>query len=165
VIASLQVFHDAQMPRLRAKSLMLTAYLEALLDSQLSSQVQILTPRDPEQRGAQISIRVPGMDAKELQKQLAQRGVIVDERKPDIIRVAPAPLYNSFTDVLSFMNVLMEVLLKAPIGGYTNLNHAAHAHHLPSPHVESVEEQQQVTDAAIPKRRTTRSTARSSPGQ
>ena len=116
------------MAELRAKSLKLTAYLEQLLDK-LSQDLDhesaapttttttiadskdgdkaftIITPRDPSQRGAQLSLRLaPGMMDKVMHV-LEEESVVVDERRPDVIRVAPAPLYNTFTDVLRFVRV------------------------------------------------------------
>eukprot|EP00762_Andalucia_godoyi_P001817 ANDGO_06052.mRNA.1 Kynureninase len=119
VAGSLEVFHEAGMDRLREKSLLLTSYLELLLDHRLSDKIEIITPRDPQQRGCQISIRVPGWDAVELQKRLASNRCVVDDRKPDIIRISPAPLYNTFTDVADLVEELTRVLnareAKSPI--------------------------------------------------
>jgi len=92
VLASLEVFDAVGMTALRAKSQRLTAYLETQLDG-----LDVLTPRDPDRRGAQLSVRVP--DAAAVSKRLrAEFGVIADSREPDVIRLAPAPLYNTFHD-------------------------------------------------------------------
>jgi kynureninase len=92
VLASLEVFDAVGMSALRAKSQRLTAYLELQLDG-----LDVLTPRDPDRRGAQLSVRVP--DAAAVSKRLrAEFGVIADSREPDVIRLAPAPLYNTFHD-------------------------------------------------------------------
>ncbi len=102
---SLQLFEQAGgMAALREKSLQLTGYLERLIDEQLASHIRILTPRDPEQRGAQLSLQViGGRDAgRSLFEHLNARGVIGDWREPDVIRISPAPLYNTFADVLRF---------------------------------------------------------------
>ncbi len=116
VVASLQIFNETSMKELRARSLRLTAYLETLLDamaSRLPNSFEIITPRHPEERGAQLSIRLaPGL-LDEVLEHLESEGVIIDERKPDVIRVAPAPLYNSFADVFQFCQVLEVALLKA----------------------------------------------------
>ena len=109
VVASCQIFNEASMPALRAKSLKLTAYLEQLLDHMSatsgSKDFDIITPRSPEERGAQLSVRLrPGL-LEPVFEYLDNHGVILDERKPDVIRVAPAPLYNSFTDVWNFCNI------------------------------------------------------------
>ena len=108
------------MTALRQKSLQLTAYLEELLDEmslRKPRRFDIITPRNPDERGAQLSIRLaPGLLDKILEH-LEGCGVIVDERKPDVIRVAPAPLYNSFGDVFHFCQALEEALDvgKAPV--------------------------------------------------
>ena len=111
--ASLEVFEKAGgMPALRAKSVLLTAYLEHLLRSLLPDEVRIITPGQPAQRGCQLSLVFAHGRAKELEHVLAQHGVIVDSREPDVIRVAPAPLYNSFADVHTFVHTLKDILAK-----------------------------------------------------
>lgn len=104
------------MTNLRQKSLRLTTYLERLLDSMALRRpglFDIITPRDPSERGAQLSIRLaPGL-LDDVLVHLEHEGVIIDERKPDVIRVAPAPLYNTFTDVFHFCQVLESALDKA----------------------------------------------------
>lgn len=111
--ASLEVFAKAGgMGPLREKSLKLTAYLETLLLSSphFNSSFKIITPRDPEQRGAQLSVKLePGL-LDVVMKELEERGVIVDERRPDVVRVAPAPLYNTFKDVYEFRGAFDEAL-------------------------------------------------------
>jgi len=99
------------MDRLRAKSLKLTGYLETLLLTELSDDVTIFTPSDPAQRGCQLSICFTKFsDIEAINKQLKAKGVIVDTRKPNVMRVAPAPLYNSFEDVWRFVHLLKETL-------------------------------------------------------
>jgi kynureninase len=116
VVASLQIFNETSMKDLRQRSIRLTNYLEQLLDLQLQKNpglFEIITPRNSQERGAQISIRLaPGLLDRVLES-LEAEGVIIDERKPDVIRVAPAPLYNTFTDVWQFCQVLDEALVKA----------------------------------------------------
>ena len=112
---SLELFDAATMRRLRAKSVALTGYLERLIEARLpAGTCQILTPRDPAQRGAQLSLRFPGRDTSALQAALAARGVICDFRAPDILRAAPVPLYNRFLDVHRFVEAL-----EAQFGGGT----------------------------------------------
>jgi kynureninase len=95
VLASLQIFDEVGMPALRAKSQRLTAFLEAQLDGVGAT---IITPRDPARRGAQLSVRVP-KSAREVSSRLrAEHGVFADARQPDVIRLAPTPLYNTFVD-------------------------------------------------------------------
>lgn len=152
--ASLAIFKQAGgMPALRAKSILLTAYLQSLIEVRLASgrqkwgrreegevrtdpvlahhlchpsapitepntdqaklgdTVQIITPLDPSQRGAQLSLSFLGnRDADEVLRALQARGIIADVRKPNVIRVAPFPLYTSFLDVLRFVQILSVVL-------------------------------------------------------
>lgn len=99
------------MDRLRAKSLKLTGYLETLIRAELADDVTIFTPSDPAQRGCQLSICFTKCnDLEAVNKQLKAKGVIVDTRKPNVMRVAPAPLYNSFEDVWRFVHLLKETL-------------------------------------------------------
>lgn len=108
--ASLEQFDRATLPALRAKSERLTGYLEQLIDADLRDVLQVATPRDPAQRGCQLSIRVIGgrERGRELFDVLAARGVLGDWREPDVIRISPVPLYNSFADVLRFARTVKE---------------------------------------------------------
>ncbi|MGB8541524.1 MAG: kynureninase [Candidatus Acidiferrales bacterium] len=99
--ASLDIFDEATMPRLRAKSELLTGYLEFLLDQASSKSFSIITPRDRAHRGAQLSLRV-GKNGRAVYDALARAGIICDWREPDVMRVAPVPLYNTFLDVHTF---------------------------------------------------------------
>ncbi len=109
VLASLEVFDEAGMPALQCKSQRLTGFLEFLLDTRLASRVQILTPRDPAARGCQLSLRIDGGD-RCVYEALEKRGVVCDWREPDVIRVAPVPLYNRFTEVFEYVGVLQQIL-------------------------------------------------------
>ena len=104
--ASMEIFAEAGMDRLHGKSIALTGYMEFLLQqSRLkrpSPQFTIITPHEPERRGAQLSIRLPH-GGREVCAKLAAEGVIGDWREPDIFRVAPMPLYNSCQDVYRFV--------------------------------------------------------------
>ncbi|MFL6592559.1 MAG: kynureninase [Luteimonas sp.] len=102
--ASLELFGRAGMGALRAKSIRLTGYLESLVDEHLGDTLQIVTPREPARRGAQLSLRVAGGRARgrALFEHLAHSGIIGDWREPDVIRISPAPLYNTHGDVLRF---------------------------------------------------------------
>ena len=102
--ASLELFATAGMAALRARSERLTGYLEALIDARLRDTLQVVTPRDPAQRGCQLSLRVAGGRARgrELFEFLGREGILGDWREPDVIRISPAPLYNSHADVLRF---------------------------------------------------------------
>jgi kynureninase len=103
--ASLELFDAATMEALRRKSERLTGYLEFLLDRLPAGFVRVTTPRDSKQRGAQLSLRFRG-ESRKLLPRLTEAGVVCDFREPDIIRAAPAPLYNSFTDVYRFVRTL-----------------------------------------------------------
>mgnify|MGYP002621311740 CR=1 FL=1 len=112
--ASLEVFHAAGgVAKLREKSILLTGFLEELLDSMSEEDkalFRIITPRDPKQRGAQLSLMLkPGL-LETVMRELEARGIVVDERKPDVIRVAPAPLYNTFEDCVDFVEGLAAAL-------------------------------------------------------
>jgi kynureninase len=102
--ASLDVFARTGMEALRQKSVRLTGYLEALIQQRLADTLQVVTPREPERRGAQLSLRVHGGRAKgrALFEFLSGAGVLGDWREPDVIRISPAPLYNTHMDVLRF---------------------------------------------------------------
>ncbi|MEJ1095249.1 MULTISPECIES: kynureninase [unclassified Pseudoxanthomonas] len=103
--ASLDLFDRAGMVALRTKSLKLTGFLEALIQARLSDVLQIITPNNPQQRGAQLSLRVIGgrERGRELFDYLVSVGTLGDWREPDVIRISPAPLYNRFMDVYRFV--------------------------------------------------------------
>lgn len=99
--ASMDIFDEAGIEQLRAKSVELTGYLAFLLKQKTSESFSIITPRDPAQRGAQLSVRIKS-NGRALCDRLSRQGIICDWREPDILRVAPVPLYNSFLDVHTF---------------------------------------------------------------
>jgi len=101
---SLEIFRRASMARLREKSLQLTGYLEWLVRTQLANALEVVTPAEPERRGAQLSIRVIGgrERGRALFEYLMEHGIIGDWREPDVIRISPAPLYNRHADCLAF---------------------------------------------------------------
>ena len=101
---SLAIFDEVGTPALRERSVRLTGYLEGLLREQ---GVEILTPSDPDARGAQLSLRFPNATA--VLEELNRRGVIADYRAPDIIRVAPTPLYNSFHELWRFGEIVSAI--------------------------------------------------------
>lgn len=107
--ASLDTFAEAGFENLRKKSVKLTNFLEFLVDDLKDDRINIITPRNSEERGCQLSIQVKSAD-KNLHTQLTEAGVISDWREPDVIRIAPTPLYNSFEDVYHFTQRLKEVL-------------------------------------------------------
>lgn len=112
VLASLSVFGMTDMQALRGKSLKLTGYLERLLletpwegEKGGARPYTIITPSNEAERGAQLSVRLEEGLLERVMEVLEDEGVVVDERKPNVVRVAPAPLYNSFEDVWRFVQV------------------------------------------------------------
>jgi kynureninase len=109
VRTSLQLFDKIGMAALRERSLRLTGYLEALLEARLPA-VPVVTPRDPERRGCQLSLRIPGAAAISA-KLRDEHGVIADAREPDILRLAPVPLYSTYHDCWRAVTALAELLV------------------------------------------------------
>ena len=109
---SLGLFAEAGMDRLRAKSLALTGYVQERLASRFGGDIECLTPAAAAARGCQLSLRVSGGRdrARSVFAQLGQHGVIGDWREPDVIRLAPHPLYNTFTEVAATLDILAAVL-------------------------------------------------------
>ncbi len=105
--ASLALFEEAGIENIRAKSMELTAYLLFLLQSLDNIRFQIITPAEPHQRGAQLSLFFEER-GKEIHQKMTEAGIIVDYREPGVIRVAPAPLYNSFEEVYRFYHILRQ---------------------------------------------------------
>lgn len=109
VWASLQIFDKVGMPALREKSKLLTGYFEFLLENLNESRLEIITPREAESRGCQLSIVIKDA-GKAFFERVTAAGVIADWREPDVIRVAPVPLYNTFEEVYQFVQILKEQL-------------------------------------------------------
>lgn len=109
VMASLDLFKAVGMEKLNEKTTLLTGYLEFLLDGMNNDRVKIITPRERKERGCQLSIQVQNAD-KSLFDEITRKGVIADWREPDVIRVAPVPMYNSFEDVFHFYTILNEAI-------------------------------------------------------
>jgi kynureninase len=110
--ASLDLFDEAGLARLRRKSEKLTAYLAWLLAEELGERVRILTPSDPQRRGCQLALQlVPApRDPAEFARALRAAGVVADWRRPNILRLAPVPLYNRFRDVHAAVQALRRAL-------------------------------------------------------
>jgi kynureninase len=106
--ASLEHFETVGIHALREKSLRLTGYLERLLGATLQDRISIVTPRDPEARGAALSLRLdcPRDQARSAFDGLRRRGVLADWREPGVIRAAPVPFYNSYDEVWRFVDAL-----------------------------------------------------------
>ena len=109
-LSSLEIFHRAGINNLRAKSIELTNYLEFILNDVLKKNndisMQIITPSNPDERGAQLSL-LTDKNGKHLFDYLTQNGVIADWREPNVIRVAPTPLYNSFEDIFRLGQLML----------------------------------------------------------
>lgn len=109
LLASLALFDEAGMPALRAKSEQLTGYLYYLLQRLPSRAFEILTPSDPARRGCQLSLRLHEQQ-RQLLALLQAEGVVGDFREPDVLRIAPVPLYNTFAEVWTFARILEQFL-------------------------------------------------------
>ena len=111
LLASLRTFEQAGgLSTLRAKSVLLTAYLELLLTPLLSSlDLRLLTPRTLHERGCQLSVLLP-MGVRGVLRRLEVGGVLADGREPNVIRLAPTPLYNTFADVCNFAAVFEDAV-------------------------------------------------------
>jgi kynureninase len=113
LLASLDIFRRADMRRLRAKSILLTDFLQKLVEGLLPGLVEIITPGGTaDDRGCQLSLRIlkPAREARRCHERMTAAGVIGDWREPDIIRWAPAPLYNSFSDVYDAVDALTRTI-------------------------------------------------------
>ena len=108
--ASLELFDEVGLPALRERSIRLTGYLETLLDEVASRRAMtVTTPRDPARRGCQLSVSAEG--ARALASRLRhEHGVVCDFREPDVLRLAPVPLYSTFHDCWRAATALDEVL-------------------------------------------------------
>jgi len=107
--ASLDMFAAVGMDALREKSKKLTGYFEYLIDEIGSDDIKIITPRNPEERGCQLSIQVKSAD-KNLHTKLTENHVITDWREPDVIRCAPVPMYTKFEEVYEMVSLLKSLL-------------------------------------------------------
>jgi len=115
LVASLEIFAQTSMEAIRAQSVELTNYLEAQLDALNTDKIAIISPRQVEERGAQLSLKINNAaiaprNSKEIFSQLLAQGNIIDYRYPDVIRVAPAPLYNNKADIDTFIACLVATL-------------------------------------------------------
>jgi kynureninase len=107
--ASLEIFQKANIQRLREKSLLLTGYTAFLLNQIGKERLHILTPDTPSERGCQLSLVLP-KNGKKVFEAITKAGVICDWREPDVIRIAPVPLYNTFTEVYRFYEILQQCI-------------------------------------------------------
>lgn len=106
--ASLDIFEEVGMERLRAKSEKLTAFAEFVIKdigTSTNYKIDIITPSNPSERGCQLSL-IMEKEGKKVHEKLEEKGIIIDWREPDVIRLAPVPLYNTFEDVYQFGQIL-----------------------------------------------------------
>ena len=106
---AMSIFDEASMKDIRAKSELLTGYLEYLVKT-ISDKVEIITPADPSQRGNQLSLVIKE-NGKNVFNKLGDKGVVCDWREPDVIRIAPSPLYNSYADIYFFFEILKSLVV------------------------------------------------------
>ncbi len=105
--ASMEIYDEVGMPAFRKKSEILTGFLEFLINKNLPD-VEIITPNNPDERGCQLSLVIPG--GRPVFEVISTKGVICDWREPDVIRIAPYPLYNRFSEVYDFVEILRSSL-------------------------------------------------------
>ncbi len=111
IMSSIDIFAEAGIKNLRKKSVRLTAYLEYLLNEIIDERLEIITPSNPEERGSQLSLKIKTI-GKQVYDLIAEKGVIADWREPDVIRVAPTALYNSYEDVYKLAAIIKMELQK-----------------------------------------------------
>jgi len=104
--ASMNIFDEATMPRLRSKGDKLTSYLEFLLKENCEGKLEVITPKE---RGSMLCVQMK-KDPKPLVKTFSEKGVILDFREPDILRICPAPLYNNYSDCFKLVQIMRESL-------------------------------------------------------
>ena len=109
LLASLEIFHEARMENLIKKSNQLTEYLEKLILTELGATIEIITPTNPNDRGCQLSLRLANLMPNIMDK-LHDVGIIADWREPDVIRIAPVPLYNTFVECYEFAHRLKTII-------------------------------------------------------
>ncbi|MDF1695837.1 MAG: kynureninase [Saprospiraceae bacterium] len=108
--ASLELFEEAGISNLRKKARSLTSFCEFVVEGICNDRIQIISPKDPDKRGSQLSIQVKDAD-KALFDKISEAGVIADWREPDVIRIAPTAMYNSYEDVFHFSQLLKKQLI------------------------------------------------------
>ena len=109
LLASLELFHEAGIENLRKKSEKLTSYLENLLENELEDEIEIITPKSIEDRGCQLSLRLKTA-IPNIMDELHRQGILADWREPDVVRIAPVPLYNTFEDCYQFVQRMKKIV-------------------------------------------------------
>lgn len=107
--ASMNLFDEATMPALREKGDALTAYLEFLLQENCGDQLEIITPKNIKERGSMLCVHTK-RNPKSMMEKFSKKGIIIDFREPDILRMSPAPLYNNFEDCYHLAMAIKEAL-------------------------------------------------------
>ena len=112
LLASLEIFKKTSIGALRQKSIAMTTFmLDLMASKECCSQINVITPRDPRHRGGHLSLMFPDDEACEaIYHKLTEAGFMVDYRKPRVIRVAPCPLYNKFSEIFNLINALEQIL-------------------------------------------------------
>ena len=120
LLGAFELIHEAGLERIRAKSLALTEFMMALIDTELADLgFSIATPREPERRGGHVALR--HVEAARICKALKDARVIPDFRPPDIIRLCPAPLYGTFAEVAEVVRALKEIAVTRAYERYANV--------------------------------------------
>lgn len=116
LLPSLRIFNRTSMAEVRKKSMSITQFLQDLLlqaaDDGKALPYKILTPLDARHRGAQLSVKLDMGLLEDVMIGLEDAGVVLDERKPDVIRVAPAPIYNTYEDVWNFVQIFRPLVFE-----------------------------------------------------
>ena len=109
LLASLEIFHEAGIENLRRKSEKLISYLEDLLKNELENEIEIITPKSRKDRGCQLSLRLK-IPVEKIMDKLHKNGILADWREPDVIRITPVPLYNTFEDCYQFVQKMKKIV-------------------------------------------------------
>ena len=109
LLSSLDIFEKTTIKKLRNKSELLTSYMEFLINNNFDDKIKIITPKSLNERGCQLSLII-NTNIHNIIDKLISKGVICDFRPPNILRIAPVPLYNTFSDCYNFINILKKVI-------------------------------------------------------
>lgn len=112
LLASIDLFARAGLPKLRQKALVMHAFVRECIEARLSTRVAVLTPADAESHGCQLSLSLStdAATARRVRERLSTAHIVCDWREPNVLRVAPVPLYNTFVDAWTFVDALSELL-------------------------------------------------------
>lgn len=108
--ASLEIFDNANISKIAEKAAKITGYLEFLIKKIDSKKISIITPQNPQDRGSMLSIRVDE-EPELLMEKLLEKGIVCDFRRPNVLRITPIPLYNTFHEVWLFSEILKDHLM------------------------------------------------------